>query len=405
MPHYIAAALSERIGRPITVEELGMGGTDHATPRGWEFPRDRDDALATVQAYWSDSEAAAVPDMFSAAAYTVPVTRWLAVPADRPQPSEGERRVGREDVQELRDAAEQARLWDATFGGGDWRLSSVTRCLAERAMPLLSGTYTERVGRDLLTTVAELSRVAAWAAFDSGHHGTAQQRFIQALRLARAGGDVEMGTYILTTMALHTVARGAPDQALDMAQGAYTQGSQHASPRALAFAKLAEARAYGRLGDAPSASSALSRAERLLDKITSSAADPPWLSYVTYGRLAADATAIFRDLRNPEAALKWNHQATQTTPLPHPRARGLRFAAVATAHCQAGDVDAAMQYTGMARDALTRVRSARAEDCLRGIGEALAPWATDPRVEEFLHRRSQPTSDAVVNAAPKALSR
>jgi hypothetical protein len=245
----------------------------------------------------------------------------------------------------------------------------------------------------LFTAIAELSRVAAWASFDNGRHGAAQQRFIQALRLARAGGDVEMGTYILTTMALHTVAQGAPDHALDMAQGAFTQGSQHASLRVLAFAKLAEARAYGRLGDAASASSALSRAERLLDKVTPGASDPPWWSYISYGRLAADATAMFRDLRNPQAALRWHQQATQTTPQPQARAQGLRLAAVAIAHCQARDVDAAMQYTGLALNTLSRVRSARAEDCLRGIGEALAPWGADPRVQEFRQRWRQPNTE------------
>jgi hypothetical protein len=47
---------------------------------------------------------------------------------------------------------------------------------------MLTGSYTEQVGHELFTITAELSRIVAWAAFDSGHSGTAQRHFIQALR-------------------------------------------------------------------------------------------------------------------------------------------------------------------------------------------------------------------------------
>ncbi|MFF2385647.1 hypothetical protein [Streptomyces sp. NPDC058108] len=74
---------------------------------------------------------------------------------------------------------------------GNWKTSSVTECLRLRAAPLLSGTYTEAIGTELFSATAELSRVAGWAAFDSGRHEEAQRRFVQALRLARAAGDVQ----------------------------------------------------------------------------------------------------------------------------------------------------------------------------------------------------------------------
>jgi tetratricopeptide (TPR) repeat protein len=279
----------------------------------------------------------------------------------------------------------------------------VTQCLRDRAVPLLSGAHTERVGQELFTITAELSRVVAWAAFDSGHSGTAQRHFIQALRLARAGGDVEMGTYILTTMALHTILEGSPDQALDMAQGAFHRGRNHASPQVLAFAKLAEARAFGRLGDATSASSSLSRAERLLDKIKipSEACDPMRIPYVTHGRLAADATEIFRDLHNPKAALGWSKQATDMSADLHGRAVGLRLAVVATAHCQARDLDQALDCGHQALDVLARVTSARAEGHLREVATALAPWAAEPQVSEFTERLEQ----RLTHAAPGAVNR
>lgn len=207
VPTYIAAALSERIGRLVTVEEIGMVASLDGAPAGWDFPRDRSEAIQGVRAHWSGQDEARLADRFAATGYARAVTRWLAVPTDAATAGEGGRRCGREDLKDLRDTAEQARLWDARFGGGDWRLSSVTQCLRDRAVPMLTGSYTEQVGQELFTITAELSRVVAWAAFDSGHSGAAQRHFIQALRLARAGGDVEMGAYILATMALHTIPR------------------------------------------------------------------------------------------------------------------------------------------------------------------------------------------------------
>jgi tetratricopeptide (TPR) repeat protein len=398
VPKYIAAALSERIGRPVTVEEIGMGASPGGAPPGWAFPRDRRDAILGVLTHWSGQDGSRPAGSFTAASYVLPVTRWLAVPADTPAHSEGGRRVGREDLKDLRDTAEQARLWDATFGGGDWRLSSVTQCLRDRAVPMLTGTHTEKAGRELLAITAELGRVVGWAAFDSGHSGTAQQHFIQALRLARAGGDVEMGAYILTTMALHALLEGSPDQALDMAQGAFYQGRGHAARRVLAFAKLAEARALGRMGDATAASSALSRAERLLDKIQPGTRDPTWISYVTHSRLAADATEIFRDLRNPAAALRWSGQVPETSTGQHTRAIGLHQAVVATAACQAQDLDQALDRGHQALEILARVTSARAGRYLRDVTAALEPWAGDPRVRDFTERLDRRLAPAAAQA-------
>ncbi|MFF8447762.1 sporulation associated protein [Streptomyces leeuwenhoekii] len=398
VPQYIATALSERIGRTVTVEEIGMGATPDEAPRGWDFPRDREEAITGARAHWSAADGPG--GAFAASGYVLPVTRWLAVPADATDPvpppdpadlaehdsSSAGRMISAEDLKELTDVAEQARVWDAQFGGANWRLSSIRRCLNERALPLLDARHSEATARELFSITAELSRVAAWAAFDAGHSAAAQQHFVQALRLARAGGDIEMGTYILTTMALHTILEGAPDQALDMAQGAYHRGRRHASRRVLAFAKLAEARALARMGDATGASTALSRAESWLDKINPGVRDSPRLSYVTHSRLAADATEIFRDLRKPKAALGWSRQAGDLSDVHQTRAVGLRMAVAATAACQARDLDQALDHGDRALALLQRVESTRARTYLEDMATALDPWAAEPQVNALLHR-------------------
>ncbi|MFJ4926219.1 hypothetical protein [Streptomyces sp. NPDC088736] len=80
---------------------------------------------------------------------------------------------------------------------------------------------------------------------------------MQALRLARAAGDVHAGAYVLTAMSFQTMLREYPHGAADMAEAAFERAKHAAAPRVLAFAKLAEARAYGRAGDANAAGAVL----------------------------------------------------------------------------------------------------------------------------------------------------
>lgn len=196
---------------------------------GLHFPRDPSDAVLGAADFWSNVDRRDVLG-FAVSAYAVPVTRSLVQPADTAGARESGRRVGRTDITDLWKAVGQAQRWDSKFGGGSRKASSATTCLTERAAPLLRGSYTEATGRELFTVTAELARVAAWTAVDMGHHDTAQRHFVQALRLARAGDAVDMGCYVLSTMALQTVLRGYPSEAVDMAQGAYERAKDTAAP-------------------------------------------------------------------------------------------------------------------------------------------------------------------------------
>ncbi|MQS14918.1 sporulation protein [Streptomyces kaniharaensis] len=354
---------------------------------GLDFPRDPTTAVRGAVTYWRNVQRRhfLTTGGFAVSAYATPVTRWLAVPSTAPTAHRGTRHVGQSDVEELWAAAEDARLQDSRFGGGHWKSSSVSQCLTHQAAPLLNGTYTEAVGRELFSATAELSRVVGWSAFDVGQHHAAQRYFIQALAMARAGGDVQAGSYILATMALQTCLGGYPDQAVDMAQGASERGKGVAAPRVLAFAKLAEARAHGRLGDAAAASSALRQSETLLETIQPGGNDPDWLAYFTHERISADATEIYRDLRNPRAAFVWNQQADAMPAGRYTRAVGIRYAVLGTAHLQQRDLDQGLAMGHQAVKVLGRVRSSRACGYISDFVGALGEWKAEPRVADFIH--------------------
>ncbi|MFD4319014.1 sporulation protein [Streptomyces sp. NPDC058548] len=353
---------------------------------GLDFPRDPSDAIRVAATYWRTVDRRKfLRNGFAVSAFTTPVTRWLTQPADAATIHHGGRRVGRGDLDELWQAADEARLWDSRFGGGNWKTSSVTECLRLRAAPLLWGTYTEAVGKELFSATAELSRVVGWSAFDIGQHEAAQRHFVQALRLARAAGDVQAGCYVLTTMSLQTTLRGYPQQAADMAEGAYERAKTVAAPRVLAFAKLAEARAHGRTGDAKAAGAALALSESLLGAVRPDS-DPEWLSYFTHARLSADATEIHRDLGQPHAAFAWNAQADAMPSDRFTRAVGIRLAVLAGSHLQDKDLDQSLAVGTRALAVLRTVSSTRAHGYLRDFTAALEPWRNDRSVSAFIDR-------------------
>ncbi|MEV0125988.1 sporulation protein [Streptomyces sp. NPDC050703] len=392
VPKLLAQAIGERLGRPVDLDEIGMGAAETIDASvGLDFARDPADAVRVATTFWSSVNRRDFLNRtgsgFAASAFTTPVTRWLVTPADETADHRGGQQVGRADLDELREAADDARRWDSKYGGGNWKASSVTACLDHRAGPLLQGSFSDGIGRELFSVTAELSRLAGWTAFDVGEHEVAQRHFIQALRLARAGGDTQLGCYVLTTMALQSLMRGFASEAVDMAQGAFERAKGQAVPRVLAFTKLIEARAHARENDPRAAARALKASEDLLGQAKDDSGDEPaWIDFYHHARLSADAAEVFRDLRNPKAALGWNQQATAMPTGVFTRSVGMRLAIVGTAHLQGRDLDHGLELGNRSVGILARVQSSRAKDYVREFNAALAPWRREAAVREFVHR-------------------
>ncbi|WP_236652428.1 sporulation protein [Streptacidiphilus neutrinimicus] len=386
-PDAIAVALGERLGRPVSLAEIGMCGVpDDGPEMGLDFPRDPADAVRGAASFWSTVHRREfLGGAFAVAAYTTPVTRWLVQPDARLHGHRGGRQVGRADLDELWAASSDARSWDSRYGGGSWKSSSVAECLRLRATPLLSGTYQDQIGTELFCVTAELARVVGWSALDMGQHDAAQRHFIQALALARAAGDTGVGCHVLTTMALQALLRGFSGEAIDMTQGAFERARSSASPRVLAFAKMVEARAHGRARDPRAAARALAEAETQLGRGWPDP-DPEWISYMTHTRLSSDAVEVWRDLGKPKVAFGWNKHADAMPTGSFARSVGLRLTVLGTTHLQAGELEQGLAMGDRAVEILSRVQSTRARDYVRQYTTALRPWSREPEVRDLLHR-------------------
>jgi len=386
VPQVICTVLAETLGRPVDPSEIGMdwyGKDDHNV--GLSFPRDQHEALTEAQSYWSALKRrnflAASP--FVASAFSEPVTRWLVSPTEPVAAQSGRASVGRAHIEELREAADSARVWDSRFGGSGWKSQSLTAYLYERVTPLLSGRFSESVGRDLFSVTAEMARLAGWTAFDAGQQHTAQRHYIQALRLAKAGGDANLGSYILSSMAMQAMMRGFTSQAIDMAQGAYERVPS-ADPRVLGFAKLIEARAHARDGDTRSACGCLALAEQLQQHGEAEGSGSlTWIDFFTRQRIVTDAAEIFRDLGNPKATFAW-HAMGEMPGDAFARSRGIRLSVLASAYAQQGELEHGLRLGRTSLRLFSRLQTVRGIDYIKIFTNSLRPWHRDPAVAGYL---------------------
>ncbi|URM90794.1 MFS transporter [Streptomyces sp. MRC013] len=434
-PHLIAAAIGQKLGRPVPLHEIGLADADPAPEVGLAFPRDVGEAVrSATELYRLDLAGRragaggiwqSLAGSFAVSAYAVPVSRWLITPADpsverrvppaesgsggpargavpgaragaapvaavEEPPAEGvPARVGHSDVAKLREAAEDARRWDSKYGGGDWRSSMVPECLRMDAAPLLLGSYSDEVGRALFGATAELTRLAGWMAFDTGQQEAAQRYYIQALRLARAAADVPLGGYVLASMSLQATYRGFADEGVDLAQAAVERNRGLATARTMSFFRLVEARAHAKAGDAAAAGTALKAAEGWLERSREGDADPSWLGFYTYDRFAADAAECYRDLKAPHQVRRFTEQALSSPTEEYVRSHGLRLVVSAVAELESGNLDAACAAGTRAVEVAGRISSARTTEYVRDLLHRLEPYGDEPRVAE-LRERARP---------------
>ncbi|MEV7674120.1 MFS transporter [Streptomyces sp. NPDC000963] len=412
-PHLIAAAIGQKLGRPVPLHEIGLADADPAPEVGLAFPRDVGEAVRSATDLYRLDLAGrraggggiwqSLAGSFAVSAYATPASRWLITPADpsverqlpRPgavvpaAPAPEHVRVGHSDVAKLREAAEDARRWDSKYGGGDWRSSMVPECLRVDAAPLLLGSYSDEVGRALFGATAELTRLAGWMAFDTGQQEAAQRYYIQALRLARAAADVPLGGYVLASMSLQATYRGFADEGVDLAQAALERNRGLATARTMSFFRLVEARAHAKAGDGTAAAAALKSAEGWLERSRAGDSDPTWLGFYSYDRFCADAAECYRDLRMPREVRRFTEQALSRPTEEFVRSHGLRLVVSAVAELESGNLDAACAAGTRAVEVAGRISSARTTEYVRDLLHRLEPYGDEPRVME-LRERARP---------------
>nr|WP_202451039.1 hypothetical protein [Streptomyces sp. SID4948] len=370
----------------LTPAELGLhhaGPGQDAQVLETRYPPSPDAAIANVDQLWRADLHGYEPLLLSEPsepAWSDASLRWLVAPEPVPLPGvrASGNRVGLADVAMVKSTSDTFAMLDDRFGGEHAR-QSVIQYLSRDVAPLLSGQYTEGVGRALFSTVAEATLLAAWMSYDACHHGLAQRYFLQALRFAQDGNDRRLAGSILSAMSHQATFLGHYTQAATLARAARMGISGVATPTLMAQFHAMEARALARTGDKRACELALAEAARFLDR-RNSCDEPEWITYFDEAELAAESAHCFRDVSNARQAVEHAGNAMSGS---HIRSDFFVTMVLADAHLRAGDVEGACRVALDALDLGEQLRSARCVQYLADFRQALSAHAGNRVVRDL----------------------
>ncbi|MCP2261008.1 hypothetical protein LX15_004728 [Streptoalloteichus tenebrarius] len=366
-PAIIAQALGRKLGRMVTVDEIGMTSGPGATSTvGLRFEPTVTGALRQARALWrsdADRTGAVTGERLSTSVLVQPSRDWLIAGQDPVVPGAGSPRVGTADVAVVRATAAAFADLDHRFGSGHVR-PVVVHYLDSVVSGLLGGSYDEPVARQLLAVTARLTELAASMAIDTGQTGFAQRYYIQALRLTQAAHDRGMGGYVMAWgMSRVALLLGSPREAVQLARVAREGVRGCGRPIVEAVCHVAEARGHAVLGDARACEKAMGKAVEATEHAVPDD-DPHGSTPVDSAYVVEELARCARDLNQPASAVRWARQALQACPAGRVRRRALRLLLLASAQLQSGEVD---QGYGTATRAVEVLRGVHSAQCARDL--------------------------------------
>jgi hypothetical protein len=286
--------------------------------------------------------------------------RWLvSPPEERVQRDAGSGRVGHSDLATVRAVQASMKAIDDAHGGGV-ALPMAVEYLREEVAPLLYGRYSDTVGRALFSATAEFTLGVGWMAYDAGKHGLAQRYMAQALRISHAANDRAFGGRILAAMSHQALHVGDVRHGVDFACAARAGTRGAVTPTTAAMLAAMEACAHAARGDSSLCLRAVSDAERAFAR-SNPVEDPPWVDF-DEGGLVGHLARSFRDLNRPREAEQFAIRSIQLCHPTHLRTRVQRYAILACAQAQQGDLEGACTVGRQALVEVARLRSRRTLD-------------------------------------------
>lgn len=366
-PELICGILAARLGRPLSLEDIGMGKTTALQP-SISLPR----FIARSTALWR-GDLQQRPDLQATPVITGlpavgPVWEWENPPEDADVSRTGTPRVGDSDVSLLRSARGHYEQMYRKAGGVATR-GRVVQFLNLETAPLLRGAYTDATGRELHRAVGGLVAVAGICAYDSDAQGLAQRYFHQALRLAKASGDRSFGGYVIALLVNQSLFMREYRQAVAFAEAGLRTAGARMSPALACDLYAMQAKAYSRMGDSFGAHRAMTLAETAAGQIRRDE-EPAETGYVQPGLLEANLADALMRLGDTGQAQQYAAEAVTTGA--HERGRVHRLATLSDCQLRAGDADRAAATAHSVLDTMQGMESQRLNDRLLKLRRSMS---------------------------------
>ncbi|WP_157431463.1 hypothetical protein [Actinomadura hibisca] len=384
-PELLVEIFSAQLHRPVHLDELGFDQLDPGDG-ALAFPATVPAAIRTATRLWHSIHQTTdrgQSEPFVRAAVAEAGWRYAFDPHDTALAHRGGPRVEASHIAAVHARGQEFDAMDRRYGG-DYSRPYLSLFLTTQVAPLLRGTYTAAVGRDLLQLSADLTARLAFGGYDNGEHGTAQRAWIQALRLAKAAGDQTLGAHILANLATQAIYLEMANEAVRLARAAVSAAGRRPHPLVAARLLATEANAYALTGDLNAFTSSYNRARTALERADRTG--PVWVSYFTHAHLAGTGMRSLVQLGRSDLALAYADQALDA-PATNQRTRALHTALLATAHAHVGNLDQAVHLGEHACALAGPLQSQRVTGRLRLLADALRRHRTTPLVAAFLERQ------------------
>ncbi|MDT0343807.1 DNA-binding protein NsdB [Streptomyces litchfieldiae] len=431
VPEVLATLFTERLGRVVTTEDLGLRRPGHAGNRpslhGLPWPPRRTAAVLTEFTGMDlmlnrRGMVGAGAALAAGSALSDAMHDWLrAAPARHAAPDDSTSSddpagldryeaapIGSEEIEALEHSVEIFRAWDASRGGGLQRkavvgqLNEVGGMLAYRHPPHLQ--------RRLWGVAANLAVLAGWMSHDVGMEPTAQKYFVIAAHAAREGGDRPRAGEALSRAARQMVHLGRPDDALDLMQLARSGMGEEALPRTRAMLCTIEAWAQASMGHGQAMRRLLGEAEELFVSDRAEVPPPSWMQMFDEADLHGMQALAYRTLaeHDPSAARSAGRHARRALALrvdERQRSRIFDQITLASACFIADDPDQADRYARLALAAIGENSSHRTWDRLREMYRLTGIYAEYPGIADLREQIEQAMPARASAAAPPGAAR
>lgn len=381
----MADVLGAKLNRRITPGDLGFfRQLQQPTPQPVGYPGTVPDVLSMLDGL--AEERADTPSggtlVIADADLSSTVLSWMVARPDGVQTdSPASQRVGMRDVKAIRAAADMFMQLDFKFGGGHGH-KALRHYFRHEVLPLLSASYSERVGTALFGAAAEISQLLAWTAYDSGNHPLAHRYLTSTLRLSQVIDDRMFGARILGNLSHQANYLGNHAQAAQLARAAVEGAKGRATPRAMALNSAMEARALSNAGDPIGAGRAMNEAERYFER-ADTAEDPAWLGYFDSAELMGELCHCFRDLKMRRESVEHAQRAVNDTDPKYARTLGFCRMVLAQSQLLNGELEAAVTTASLAVDGGDSLQSARFQRYVTDFQTEVSAHSTNPTVAAF----------------------
>ncbi|MFI5618705.1 hypothetical protein [Streptomyces sp. NPDC051567] len=416
VPTVLAALFTERLGRVVTIEDLGFVRQRRTTKRQRDGEQECPDGMP-----WAPERTAAVLTEFTGmdlmlnrrglmgagavltagSALTHAMHDWLHTDPARAAVAPGRvpfqadqagydrydaAPIGSQEIEALEHSVEVFRAWDASRGGGLQRKAVVGQLNEVGGM--LAYHHPDHLQRRLWGVAANLAVLAGWMSHDVGLEPTAQKYFLIAAHAAREGGDRPRAGEALSRAARQMVHLGKPDEALDLMRLARSGSGETALPRTRAMLHTIEAWAQAAMGKGQAMRRTLGEAEELFVSDRGDVPPPSWMQHFDEADLHGMQALAYRTLADHDAtaapvAARHAKEALRLRGEGYQRSQIFDYLSLASAYFIADDPEQADRYARLALVSMNETSSHRTWDRLREMYRLTGQYSGHARVENL----------------------